>query len=193
MKFLLDPVALNGQKKFWVLQFETVWSAAGAEVGIVQGEVKAGTSHPDFGKSWDKLTPAVREFISRLCVLRSFHFAELASTGELRTLIEVGIGKIEKDPAFEELVARRLHNDWVTLRALLYTAYDDTTRQTLIAGGLKPFGDHEGDKSWDEETEAQQGNDRRLVYRLGWLLDYCEKSEDAELSAYFTSLFTSQL
>lgn len=193
MKFLLNPPACAGQRKFIVLQFETVWTAATVESGLVQGEVKAGTSHPDFGKSWDKLSPQVREFISRLCVLRSLHFAELAQTGELDEWIAISLGNAEKTAAFEEKIARRLHADWLTLRALLYTAYDEDTRQALIAGGLKPFGDHDGDKPWDEETEPQQGNDRRLVYRLGWLLDYCAKSDDPELNAYVSSLRTSKL
>ncbi len=189
MKCLTDSKALAGLNAFTILQFETVWAAALEANGVVQGEVKAGVSHPDFGKKWNDLKPHVREFISRLCVLRSIHFTEMAKSGELTKLMEMSSDEIPKDRDFQVVVARRLHDDWVLLRAVMYTPFDDATRQSLVEGGLKPFGDHEGDKPWDAETEAQQGNDLRLVYSLGWLLNYCQQNEDPNLKAYFASLF----
>ena len=189
MKFLLDPKAKAGQVKFTLLQFNLAWTEANKEAGVVRaGEIKVGVTHPDFGVAFEKLNEVTQEFITRLCIMRSFHFAELAERGELRKWIDYGRHPLPRDPVFEDQTANRLHDDWVKLRAVMYTSFNDATKQALIDGGVKPFGSHPGDMSWAEEDAAMHQNDLRLVPKLGWLLGYIRDSEDEELQAWFSSL-----
>ena len=180
--FLSDPRAHAGFLKFVVLQFEMVWSSATVEGGLTAGEIRAGTSHPDFGKKWTTLAPTVQEFVSRLCILRCVQIYDLAHPDRVR-LLNHGTGTVTADDSFVTAIATRFHDDWMALRALMYSPLVNQTREQLVANGLKPFGEHEGDKPWEAETPAQQQNDLRLVAKLGWLLNYCCESEDEDLQA----------
>jgi hypothetical protein len=178
--------AEEGFHQFVTLQFEMAWNASGAERNIVQaGEVKAGVSHPDFGKKWEQLTPTVQEFIFRLCTLRVLFFRELAQMGMLSAFIDAGR---RESWLPTDMYAKRLHDDWVRVRTVLYSYRSPEERRRLVDAGIKPFGEHEGDKDWQEETPAQQENDLRLVKKLAWLLAYCADSPERSLRAFVESL-----
>jgi hypothetical protein len=177
--------AEEGFRQFVVLQFEMAWNASGKERNIVQaGEVKAGVSHPDFGKQWEQLTPVTQDFIFRLCIMRILFFRELHQAGLLSVFVDNG-----RKAGFQpRRYAERLHDDWVRLRAVLYSFRKPIERQGLVFAGIKPFGEHEGDKDWKEETPEQQENDLRLIKKLAWLLAYCADSSEPSLRAFVESL-----
>jgi hypothetical protein len=182
--------AEEGFHQFVTLQYEMAWNASGNERNIAQaGEVKAGVSHPDFGKKWEQLTPLVKDFFFRLCVLRALHFREVAKAGRLPMLLALGRGQdLHVSHLFRPILARRLHDDWVRLRAALYSYRTPEERRRLVDAGITPFGEHENDIDWREETPAQQENDLRLFDQLSWLLAYCAESPERSLQAFVESL-----
>ena len=178
-----------GWRKFVALQFGLVWAAARADQGVSPGEaIQAGVSHADFGKKWPGLEQPVKDYILMLHLYRAEHFAEMAKSGDLDKLLKVGRGEATLDPALQLTIAQRLHIDWMDVRRALYSCGSDEERAVVIAAGLKPYGDHEGDKVWELLTEAQQNNDLVMVPKLAALFAYCEDGGDAELKEFMVSL-----
>jgi hypothetical protein len=187
MYFPTQAVA-QGFRQLVVLQFEMVWSAANAERGLTNGpEVRAGVSHPDFGLKWSGLTVTVQHFLLVLHLFRLRHFEELSGNGDLDVLLRVGRGEIPLSEDLQLRVAERFHNDWWMTRQILYTFKTEDERQRMIDAGVRqPYGEHEGDKPWQDETPQQQENDLSLVKKWAWLLAFCEadQSELGELFKY---------
>ncbi len=159
-----DPKIILGIRSLAVQQWAK-WQSARSKQGVVWGAREVpGISHPDILEEFEKLPLHIQDFTRALTYSRVMFFASLGKE-QVKLLITAAREGQTISEELTEVVAKGLHQGWWLLRQ---------------AWGLSG---HSGDKHWNEETEAEQANDLRLVPGWAELLSACELSEDENLKA----------
>lgn len=150
------------------------WQSARAKNGVTWGpDELPGKSHPDILEEYSKLPAHIQDFALALTYGRVMIFAKLPHE-DLQTLILCAKNGEKIPSTLIEKIAESFHQSWFLLR------------QSLNLSG------HSGDKPWEEESETEKDNDRKLIHGWAELLYACSISTEEEFAGLMRFLMQSK-